>query len=499
MADNPPDLCLLVLADMHYVHHAGPYEGVPERRTELGRELVRRVCDRAAQLADLDAVLVMGDLVDDGTKPGAAQDLAELQGELARPGLPVVVVRGNHDAALPVTGAPGETVQRITLGGYQLLVFSDPYAADDTMTRGAEALQAVRDLAPDLPVLALQHNPLNPPIVSDYPFMPTNRDEIMAAYQEAGVLLSISGHYHPSQPVSREGGVAYVTAPALCEHPFRFLIVRGRGREIEIEEHRLALSDDRATPSPYVDFHCHTEFAYCRDDITAEEAVSRADEFGVRKLYLTEHSGQLYLGEEDYWAAAYLADPGIVARERRAGRGRMDAYRARVEPLRSERVGVGLEVEVDGAGGLTLLPEDAGGWDVLVGAVHVTPECLSARPDQARVEAEFLRFTEILVRSEVDILAHPFRLFRRAGLRVPEELFAPVAELLAEGGVAAEINFHTNEESPEFVAMCVERGVKLALGSDAHGLWEVGALWSHLDLLARLSAPPEAVLYSLSS
>jgi histidinol phosphatase-like PHP family hydrolase len=494
VTDAPPDLCLLVLADLHYFHQAAPEATPPERRGALGRELIRRAFIDAARLADVDVILAMGDLVDDGAAPGAADDLAELREELVRPGLPVVLVRGNHDADLPVAGPSGEDVHRVILGGYQLLVFTDPYAADDHMTRSDEALAAVREARRDLPIVALQHSPIHPPIVSDYPFMPTNRDAIMAAYRAAGVLLSISGHYHAGQPLTHEGGVAYLTAPSLCEHPFRFLIVRLRGREIEVEEHRLALSDDPATPSPYADFHCHTEFAYCRDDVTAAEAIRRAEVFGVGKLHLTEHAGQLYLSPDDYWSAAYLADPEIIARERRAGRGRMDAYRAHVTPLRSERVGLGLEVEVDGAGRLTLLEEDAESWDVLLGAVHVTPESMLATPDQARVEAEFLWFTEVLVRSGVNILAHPFRLFRRKGMRVPEELFEPVADLLAENGVAAELNYHLNDESPDFVRMCVERGVKIALGSDSHGLWEVAALHPHLDLLTHLNLPPAILL-----
>jgi histidinol phosphatase-like PHP family hydrolase/predicted MPP superfamily phosphohydrolase len=485
--ESLPQLCLLILADIHYVHHAKSASPIPARRSELGRELVRRACERARQLMKLDAVLMMGDLVDDGTAAGAREDLTELWEELRRPGLPVVVVRGNHDADLDAAPeARGQVACRVEIGGYQFVIFTDPYDPQDRSTRSDAALRAVREAAvaqPDRPIIALQHNPIHPPIESDYPFMPTNRDAIMAAYREAGVLLSISGHYHGGQSLSHEGGVGYVTAPALCEHPFCFLLVRLQGREVHIEEHHLALSSDRATPSLYVDHHCHTQFAYCRDDITATEAIRRAEEFGVAKLYLTEHAGQLYLNEQDYWGAAFLSDPDCYARERAAGRGRMDDYRRMVEPLRSDRVGLGLEVECDGAGRLTLLPQDADGWDVLVGAVHVVPELLAAHPDPGQVKREFMQFTETLLRRKVDILAHPFRLFRRAKLPVPAELFAPVADLLAEHGVAAEINFHINRESLEFIAMCLQRGVRITFGSDAHGLWEVGALWPHVELL----------------
>jgi putative hydrolase len=59
----------------------------------------------------------------------------------------------------------------------------------------------------------------------------------------------------------------------------------------------------------------------------------------------------------------------------------------------------------------------------------------------------------------------------------------PVAELLARSGAAAEINFHNNEPDPEFIAICIERGVKIAFGSDAHALHEVGAFYPHLSVL----------------
>ena len=74
-------------------------------------------------------------------------------------------------------------------------------------------------------------------------------------------------------------------------------------------------------------------------------------------------------------------------------------------------------------------------------------------------------------------------LFRRSSLDAPHHLFAPLVALLKENNVAAEINFHTNEPPLEFVKLCLECGVKLAFGSDAHNLYEVGEFYPHLKLL----------------
>jgi histidinol phosphatase-like PHP family hydrolase len=110
---------------------------------------------------------------------------------------------------------------------------------------------------------------------------------------------------------------------------------------------------------------------------------------------------------------------------------------------------------------------------------------------------DFLAQVEKLARARVQALAHPFRVFLRKGREVPEHLYRPVAEILAGHGVAAEINFHTNQPDPEFYALCLELGVKLSVGSDAHAMGEVGALAPHLALLQTLGVTDrlDAVLW----
>jgi histidinol phosphatase-like PHP family hydrolase len=57
--------------------------------------------------------------------------------------------------------------------------------------------------------------------------------------------------------------------------------------------------------------------------------------------------------------------------------------------------------------------------------------------------------------------------------------------MLQERGVAAEINFHTNEPPEEFFRMCLDEGANLTFGSDSHNLYEVGDFALHLDFLER--------------
>ena len=103
--------------------------------------------------------------------------------------------------------------------------------------------------------------------------------------------------------------------------------------------------------------------------------------------------------------------------------GRMAEYRRFVSGLRSEFVHVGLEVDL-GAGGLLLAPEDAAGWDLLVGAIHGIAGRVEGLPSQQEAERLFLSELERLLAQPIDVLAHPFRFFRRANLTCPVHLFA---------------------------------------------------------------------------
>ena len=68
---------------------------------------------------------------------------------------------------------------------------------------------------------------------------------------------------------------------------------------------------------------------------------------------------------------------------------------------------------------------------------------------------------------------------------MPASLVPGIAALLHEHNVAAEINFHIQETSPEFVKTCVDAGVKFVFGSDSHNLYEVGEFYPHLELMRR--------------
>ena len=474
---------LLVLTDAHHDSLAD-LSAPTGRHCQLGSELVHRAINDAFRLGGFDAIAIMGDMIDRGQLSTAADDLRAVAAAIAQaaPGVPVLAVPGNHDGdAQRFKTIFGQSHDVVELGGYRFILFSDVYAEGDFATRPARQLARLRELsaAGGGPIVALQHNPMNPHIVSDYPYMLVNRDEVMEAYRQCGVLLSISGHYHGGQALSRHGEVSYVTVPALCEKPFSYAIVCLRGRQIGLEFRRLEMPAEAGL----IDSHVHTEFAFCGAGVNARQAIQRAGTMGLAGLCLVEHAPQLYCTKEDFWPGTHIRVPSLW-RNRTADR--MSEFRRQILPLRSSFVRVGLEVELDADGQITLHEEDRDGLDLLLGAVHFLPTPAEQLSD-AQLKRQFLAATEGLLRSGIDILAHPLRLFRWAKRATPSDMFEPLADMLAEFSVAAEINLHHNDPNEAFFTLCAKRGVKLALGSDAHTLSAVGDFWPHLEMLRRIA------------
>ncbi len=486
-------LDLLVLTDTHFVAQARHACTEPRRHTTLGQVLVRKALARLHRTGvEPGLIVVLGDLVDDGSAADAELDLLALAGELRRTGIPVLAVPGNHDGqtdtlARIFNSPPG--LHRV--GDFGFLLFHDTPTTGEHYARDAAQLALPEQTAqrhPELTLVALQHHPLDPPIESSYPYLLDNAAAVLASYRAAGVRLSLSGHYHAGQPPHTRDGTDYLTAPALCESPFRFLHVHLEGREVRTTEHALRIAVPGLT-----DVHCHTEFAYCGTTVSAAHAIAISTALGLGTLCLVEHAFQLYFDRDEAWSFRWQQQPDRVAELfRTASRGRMAGYRAFANQLRSPFVRIGLEVELCADGNLLLAPPDAAGWDLLVGAIHEIPGYVRGVTSAAEAERLFLREVDRLTDHPIAVLAHPFRFFARKGLPKPEHIYPVVARRLAERGIAAEINFHTNQPELAFVRECRAQNVRLALGSDSHDLTEVAEFAPHLDLLAQAGIAPSA-------
>jgi len=498
MAPDTDDLDLLIITDLHYVNKAKHTCAVETRKASLGLELTQRALRWATRRVDADAIVLLGDLVDNGLAEDADLDWRDMAEEIRQFEKPVMCVPGNHDfRPEQVLEIFGDQAGAHGLKGCQIVTFVDRYDEGDHATRGPDALAMLRRVRadnPDARLIALQHNPIHPHIESSYPYHLTDNPEVMRTYSECGVTLSISGHYHPGQPLSESGGVRYLTAPALTESPFRLLHVRLCGDDVAVSEMSLGL--EGVWDAPLIDIHLHSHYAYCDAGMQPVGAIERARMFGLGGIVFAEHAGHLYVPAQGYWSGEIQEHPSVMQKNTANGTARMTQYRAEMEPLRSDFVGLALEVDCDAHGGITLLDEDREGWDFFIGAVHRIPGLDTNAASAAEISRAFMDANERVLSHDVQVLAHPFRYFRRAKLPTPKELYRPLAQMIAQAGVAVEINYHTNEPDAEFFSYCLEEGAQLALGTDAHSLVEVAEMQPHLDLLRRLGYDGQQPLFT---
>lgn len=165
----------------------------------------------------------------------------------------------------------------------------------------------------------------------------------------------------------------------------------------------------------------------------------------------------------------------------------MNDFRRTIGALRNEfpdYVRIGLEVELDADGHLTLRDEDRDWPDLLVGAVHFLPRDHAELSDEQLADL-FMQNCRGLIAGGIDVLAHPWRFFQWVRCETPTHLYETLAQELAVAGVAAEINRHSNVNDEAFLAECLDLGVKIALGSDTHAIYEAGSLVGHLEILRR--------------
>jgi histidinol phosphatase-like PHP family hydrolase len=486
-------MILLAITDLHYTGLSRQTAQHPPLRGELSRTLLKKVFQRLEYMGvKPDLAVLLGDVVECGTDGNANLDLISLNGELTRSGIPVLSVPGNHDPDPETFNAFFNTSPGFhEIGGYGFITYNDTYNDAHECSRSDAAIEETKALAhahPGMPLIALQHCPIYPPIDSHYPYRPTNVAEIMDAFQKAGVVLSLSGHYHKGQKARAHEGVLYHTVPALCEQPFRFSLIRLNGARAEVEELSLAMQMPNI-----VDVHSHTEHAYCGTTVDTSSCIALSQALGVSTLCITEHAFQLYFEKKTAMGFKWQSDPASVEAVWSApGRFRMEAYRRFAEKLRSPFVKIGLEVDLYDNGKLLLAPEDEeADWDIFIGAIHAIQDFVPGKTSQKDAEKLFIRDVERLVDHNIDVLAHAFRFFPRNHLDVPTHLYPVVAELLADSGVAAEVNFHTYRPDPEFIRLCAEKGVKIALASDTHDLAEAGEFWPHVNVLKQAGITPK--------
>lgn len=460
---------IIVLSDIHYAVKARCLE----RRGNIGDILLLRAVHRINRYLKPDLVCLLGDFDDVAN----IVRLREIRGIINLLESPHVVIPGNHD------GPPErffeifkKPLDHMDIGCCRFIPFVDPEEPGYNASRTKKEIKRMSALASDWngPVASLQHVPLCH--TGAYPpYNYTNADEITEAMRKSGVTHTISGHYHAGFHLPDDNGLSVIVAPALCEKPFRFLdvTIESNGKT-SVTELSLALDESLELS----DFHIHSKFAYCNENMDFQKVLELRDDFNLKSTCFSEHTAHLYMNRSEYGDFIKTGATNTQSEPRTS------QFLKEAGEYRSERALVGFEVDCDFSGNPLLQQEDREQADLIIGALHYLPP--EAQSDVESAKIAFQRIMETFVQSPMDILAHPFRIFRRSGLPTPEELYPFVANLLKSNDIAAELNFHTNEPPPKFVEICLNEGVKLSLGSDSHNLYEVGEFYPHLKLLESL-------------
>ncbi|MBE0414522.1 phosphodiesterase [Yoonia sp.] len=213
---------ILQLSDAHIVPKGALVSGRLETSAALAR-LVGRITTIRDQIGPIDAVLVSGDLSDDGSP----ESYVRFKSLLAPLDLPVHVIPGNHDNRtamrhafvdlLPVSGPLNWAcrVGDITMIGLDTLVEGQGHGTLSGETLAF--LETALAQANKTPVLLALHHP---PFQSGMRFMDaiglTNRAafrDVVAAY--GGALRIVCGHIHTMMVAEIAGHIA-LSAPAPC-------------------------------------------------------------------------------------------------------------------------------------------------------------------------------------------------------------------------------------------------------------------------------------------
>ncbi len=467
---------IAVLSEVHFGEQT-----VWPLRGELGLNILQRAVNRFNRFVRPDVVIVAGDIVDDGYGDAGAERLLAAKKIIEQLRAETIVIRGNHDGGAEdfytVFEKPKDYVD---IAGVRFVCFDDAERAGFNAERSEADIERLRNVRFDGfggSIVCVQHTPLCPAYSADCPFYIYNSEAIIDAMKEAGAGLSISGHFHNGFDIF-QNGIRYLSVAAVCEKPFRYAVIDvERDGAVNVEQQQFA-ADERLE---LVDMHVHSEFAYCSEDMDIAKAVRLGEDFGVKGVCFTEHSGQLYFGVNEFMGGAFCAR-GLGGADDENDRA--DMYFGRLAECGVDKKYWGLEVDVDFAGEAVIKDKDRQRAEVLMGAVHFLKAGGGIlKPSIEQVCDEVFSRVEKMFGAGIKILAHPLRIFDSYGYGADKRVHKGLVEILRKYGAAAEINFHKLPPAEDFVRMCIEAEVQFSLGSDSHSLCRVGELWPQERLL----------------
>jgi 3',5'-cyclic AMP phosphodiesterase CpdA len=206
-------LRILHLSDTHLFGDDTRHSGTVDPTAAFGR-----VLDAAAHVFGIDAVVMSGDLSDDGT-PAAYHKMRDMiEPWAAERGADVVYAMGNHDDRSAFEEVLGPRFGAVTIAGVRVMRLDSSVPGSGFGRIDDEQLSWLRGelAAGDGPAIVVLHHPPTPgmtPLLSGLALQ--NPAALLDICSDAGVVAIVAGHYHHPL-VTTERGVPLFVAPGIA-------------------------------------------------------------------------------------------------------------------------------------------------------------------------------------------------------------------------------------------------------------------------------------------
>lgn len=206
-----------------------------------------------------------------------------------------------------------------------------------------------------------------------------------------------------------------------------------------------------------VELQSHTTWTDGRESVA--DMLRTAAERGLAALAITEH-----VRRDTTWFDEFARQVRQVA----ADYPQVRAY-------------VGCEAKaLDTEGGFDASPAILDQCDIVLGSVHRFPggkggflKFSELEPEEfARIEFDLAM--GLIRNAPIDVLSHPGGMYQRHHGPFPESMFAEMMRATLDRGIAIEINASYLVDMDAFLTLCREIDPLVSVGSDAHGIEEIG-------------------------
>lgn len=231
-------------------------------------------------------------------------------------------------------------------------------------------------------------------------------------------------------------------------------------------------------PLPKIDLHIHSKFSDGEAEVAQVAKIAK-----VKRL--------AFVGLADHYSSSSVGFKG------RMGRSRLKEYLREAEVYNLLK---GVEVDIGDGGELSLDASDRKFFNYVAAGVHELEGVDFWEGDfpiphpEGFVEEVRVAILKAMESKLVDVVAHPTwlppSLRGESSLLITEEWMDSIVKAASSLNVAIEVNGMWQVPDERMVAKCLKDGVKIATGSDAHRVKDVGDLKYPLTLLSKLGAKP---------